>query len=354
MKTPAATWKIGLALTLVYLSWGTTYLAIKEGVKTLPPGLFGGVRVGSAGLVLLTWVLATGQWRRLGGREIAWLWLLGAILFVGGNGLISAAQKTVPSGMASVLVATTPLWIALLEAAAPRGDRLHGRGWVGLLLGLVGVSTLWLGRAPQSQDQMGWLGPFMVLGSALAWALGSVVQRHWRYAIPHLQAAALQMILGGASLALLGVSLGEARELTPAHFTSNAVLAFFYLLVVGSLIGFVAYSWLLNHVSAVVVGTYAYVNPVVAILIGWLFSDEALGASVVSGMCIILAGVGLVRSGGTPDAESEPETGAPCQSEEDSDQAHSVLPGKRIEPSAGVVYADGRNLSPISTDEVSP
>jgi drug/metabolite transporter (DMT)-like permease len=346
MKTPAATWKIGLALTLVYLAWGTTYLAIKEGVKTLPPCLFGGVRVASAGVVLLGWVSLTGQGRRVGGREIAWLWLLGSILFVGGNGLVSAAQKTVPSGMASVLVATTPLWIALLEALVPRGDRLHQRGWIGLLLGLAGVAILWLGRGPLLRDELSVLGPVMVLGSAFSWSLGSVIQRHWRCGVPHLQGAALQMILGGGSLAILGVSLGEAGDLTSEHFTSHAVTAFFYLLVVGSLIGFVAYNWLLHHVSAVVVGTYAYVNPVVAILVGWLLADEPLSAGVLGGMCVILTGVGLVRASRTPAAEGEPETGAPCPSEEDREGSLPIHAGKRIAPSPGVVYADTKE--PVS------
>jgi drug/metabolite transporter (DMT)-like permease len=295
----AAPWKIGLALVLVYLSWGTTYLAIKEGVRDLPPGLFGGVRVLLAGLVLLAYLAARGQRVGLRPRQGAWLFLVGCCMFVGGNGLINVAELSVPSGAASVLVATTPLWMALLERAVPGGDRLTGSGWLGLLLGLAGVAVLMTGRPGSREGGFSWLGPVLVLGSAFSWAAGSVLHRHGKAGGPHLVQAAWQMVLGGGSLALLGLVCGEGRVVANLdHVPVLGLVAFGYLLVVGSLVGFVAYTWLLGQVSAVVAGTYAYVNPVVALLLGWLLAGEPLSLAVLGGMVVILSGVALVRTAG--------------------------------------------------------
>jgi drug/metabolite transporter (DMT)-like permease len=300
-RRPAA-WTVVLAFTLVYLSWGTTYLAIKKGVKDegLPPALFAGSRVCLAGCLLLGLLALGRQPIRLPRGDWPSVVLSGCLLFVGGNGLITLAEKTVPSGMAAILVATTPLWIALLESAWPGGERVRQRGWLGLALGLAGVLVLLaprLGDGPDGLLQE--IGPVFVLTSALCWSLGSVVLRYHGVRGPHLAAAAYQMVIGGGSLALLGLALGEAERL-PARVTPGAVGAFVYLLVVGSLIGFVAFNWLLGHVSAARVGTYAYVNPVVAVLVGCLLDGEELTSAMVAGIAVILAGVALVRGRSRP------------------------------------------------------
>src|SRR5262249_18580923 len=191
---------------------------------------------------------------------------------------------------------TTPLWIALMEMLWPGGDRLTGRGWLGLLIGLAGVLLL---LAPKLHDPADFLvdaGPLLVLGSAASWSLGSLVMRYRRLGCSHLTAAAYQMILGGGSLTLLGLLLGEGGALTRDHFTAGAAFAFFYLLIVGSLVGFVAFNWLLGQVSAAQAGTYAYVNPLVAVLVGLLDGEELTGW-VVGGIVVTLAGVALVRGG---------------------------------------------------------
>jgi drug/metabolite transporter (DMT)-like permease len=292
-------WKLVVAFALVYISWGTTYLAIKEGVKTeqLPPALFGGTRVCLAGLLLLGFLRLRGQSLRLPWRELGSVSLIGLLLFVAGNGLITVAEKTVPSGVAAVLVASTPLWMALLEMLWPRGERLCTRGWVGLLIGLAGVLIV---LAPKLQEagSLQNLGFLLVLGSAGSWSVGALLLRYRRSRVSHLTAAAYQMAIGGGALALIGLAIGETRELTPEHLTPGAVFAFFYLLIVGSLVGFVAFNWLLGHVSAAQAGTYAYINPLVAILVGWLFGNEEISGWIIGGMAVILAGVGLVRSGG--------------------------------------------------------
>lgn len=293
-----ASWAIILAFTAIYLSWGTTYFAIREGVKTLPPALFGGVRIGLAGVLVLAYLALRGESIRVGVRDVFRISVGGMLLFVGGNGLITVAEKTVPSGVASVLVATTPLWIGLIEMLWPHGERLSPRGWLGLFTGLGGVLLL---LAPKLQHPSAFLqdlGPMLVLGSALAWSFGSVWLRYRRPRGSHLMSAAYQMVLGGGCLIVLGLILGESHELTPEHLTSHAIFAFFYLLVVGSLTGFIAYNWLLGHVPAALVGTYAYVNPFVAILVGWLLGGEELTGWIIGGMLVILAGVALIRSGG--------------------------------------------------------
>jgi drug/metabolite transporter (DMT)-like permease len=305
-----------LALGWVYLSWGTTYLAIREGVKTLPPGLFGGLRIALAGAVLLAWLALRGQGATLPWRELGAEWLVGALLFVGGNGLVTVGMKTVPSGVGSVLVATTPLWMVLLEASSPRGERLAARGWLGLLLGLGGVALLWAGRAYDGVAVAG-VGPLLLLGSALAWSVGSFIHRHRRSPAPLLRSAAWQMLLGGGTLALIGLAAGEAGALSAEQLTARAVFAFFYLLTVSSLAAFVAYLWLLRHVSAALAGTYAYVNPAVAVLLGWLLADEALTPALVGGLAVILAGVALVRASAVrslPGAKAQKELPCPDRS----------------------------------------
>jgi drug/metabolite transporter (DMT)-like permease len=294
----ASLWAIALAFTLVYVSWGTTYLAIKRGVQDeqLPPWLFSGTRVCLAGILLLGFLAARGQTLHLTRRDLGVLVAGGLLLFVGGNGVLTLAQRTLPSGTAAVLGATTPLWIALVELCWPGGDRLRGRGWFGLLLGLTGVLILMAPRLHNPVTLLSDAGPLLMLSSSLLWALGSVVMRYRRVGCSPFTAAGYQMLIGGGALALIGLVAGEAGRLSPAQLTPGAVWAFCHLLIFGSLVGFVAFNWLLGHVSAAQVGTYAYVNPVIAVLVGWLIDREHLTVWVVGGIGIILAGVALVRS----------------------------------------------------------
>jgi drug/metabolite transporter (DMT)-like permease len=297
-------WQVGLALALVYLCWSTTYLAIQEGMRTLPPLLFGGTRITLAGLLLLAYVRGTGQCAVPTGKTLLGTWLVGCLLFLGGNGLINMGQKIVPSGVASVLVATCPLFIALLERLLPRGERMPLLSWFGLLAGLIGVS-LTLERGGEAGGSV--VGMVLCLGSSFAWSVGSVLARHWPTRLSLLQTASLQMCLGGATMALTGVLVGELGQIGPEDITPGAVFAFCWLLVVGSLVGYVAYVWLLGHTSAAVAGTYAYVNPALAILIGWAFANETISRTVVIGLGIILCGVALVRAGSVPAPKSDPE-----------------------------------------------
>jgi drug/metabolite transporter (DMT)-like permease len=303
-----APWAIALALALVYVSWGTTYLAIREGVHgyQMPPALFGGVRVSLAGWIVLGFLWIQGESLRLPGREFVWIAVSGLLLFVCGNGLLTFALENMQSGTAAVLVTTTPLWVALLEMLWPWGDRLAARGWLGLAAGFGGVLLLLWPKIEDPSVLLKDLSPLLILGSSIGWAIASVILRYRRRTGSHLVAAAYQMILGGSTMALVGLAIGESGLLTAAQFTPWALAPFFYLLVVGSLVGFVAFNWLLGHVSATLVGTYAYVNPLVAILVGWWWGDEALSARIFVGMAIILTGVALVRGAGRPRHRQRP------------------------------------------------
>jgi drug/metabolite transporter (DMT)-like permease len=295
-----ATWKRVLAFSLLYLSWGTTYFAIRAGVhgEKLPPALFGGVRVALAGFILLAFLAWRGEKIRMPGRDFVWVALSGLLLFVGGNGLITFALDNVPSGVTAVLVAATPLWMALMETAWPGGDRLSARGWCGLLTGLGGVLILLWPKSEDASLLFQQAGPLWILGSSLFWALGSLVIRYRRGSNSPIVSAAYQMVVGGMVTTLLGIAIGEVPQLTAERLTLGAAFSFFYLLIVGSLIGFVAFNWLLGHVRATLVGTYAYINPLIAILVGWLLGGEDMTIRILAGVVVILSGVALVRAGG--------------------------------------------------------
>lgn len=305
--SPPPAWAVILAFALIYISWGTTFKPIQIGVRDehLPPALFGGSRVGLAGLFILAFQALRGQKLRLERGELFSTVAVSWMLFVAGNGLITVAEKWVDSGVAAVLAATTPFWLGLFAMFWPHEERLTLRGWTGLIVGLGGVLIL---LAPRLSDPSAFvqdLSPLLVLGSAASWALGSLCIRHVRSRTDHLTMAGYQMAIGGASLSLLGLCLGERY---PDRLTIAAAVLFVYLLVVGSLIGFIAFNWLLGHVSAAKVGTYAYVNPVIAVLIGWL-TGEPTNAWMLTGIATILLGVFLIRGGERPpDTAAQTET----------------------------------------------
>ncbi len=303
---PPPAWAIALAFGIVFISWGTTYKATSIAMKDeqMPPALFGGVRLFLAGTILLLCQLARGQSLRLRIGEIAALVLVGWFFFLGANFLINFGQKKINSSVSAILIATTPLWIGLFGMLWPKGERLTLRGWLGLLIGFAGIV---LTLAPQLHAGLNLFGdPYalFILGSAASWALGSLVSRHLALKIPHLTSAGYQMLFGGGSQVLLGTALGEWQQIP--ELTGRAIGCFFYVLVFGSLMGFVAFNWLLGHVPTAKVGTYAYVNPVIAVFIGWCFGEQMHGW-IFAGIAVILVGVYLVRRDHAPSEEIEVE-----------------------------------------------
>ena len=300
MSSPQASaappvWQIAVGFAILYVVWGTTYLAIKIGVgdERLPPYLFGGSRIGAAGLVLLAFQAIRGQSLRFGRGEWPGL-LYGTIfLFIGGNGLITYSLQFIPSGESAVLAATTTLWIALFSCCIPGGDRLRPLGWLGLFLGICGVLVLeWPMLREQGFSFARSAGPWFALASAAAWGVGSVLARHLPTKMPRLTASGWQMALGGGGMIAVGLLIGERP---PSSVPPATIVVFVYLLIVGSLLAFVTFQWMLQHVSATKVGTYAYVNPLVAVLLGAWWRNEPLTAELFGGMAIILVAVFLVR-----------------------------------------------------------
>jgi drug/metabolite transporter (DMT)-like permease len=290
-------WALILAFTLVYLCWGTTYLALKKAVREegLPPALFGGTRICLAGLVVLAVQACRRQQVTIPARDQAAVVLGGVFLFIGGNGLLNMAGQTLDSGVCAVLAATTPLWIGLIEVLWPAGERLSVLGWAGLFVGAFGVAFLSFPELQKAGDKPMDPGYLYVLLSAGCWALGSLIVRRKRIFCSHWTAAAYQMILGGGGLAIVGLVAGEWQRM-PDQLTLKAAGAFTWLLIFGSLIGFTAYNWLLSHVPATQVGTYAYVNPAIAVVVG-VIDGESATAWLIGGILIILVGVALVRAG---------------------------------------------------------
>jgi drug/metabolite transporter (DMT)-like permease len=301
---PPPAWMIALAFGIVFFSWGTTYLATSIAMKKehMPPGLFGGVRILTAGVILLAYQAIRGQLLRLGGGDYLRLFIVGVFLFMSSNFLIGYGQKQVDSGVSAILIATTPLWIGLFAMLWPSGERLSWRGWLGLLIGFAGIVLTKLDSKAALAD----FYSLLILASAASWAMGSLISRHMALSIPHFTSAGFQMLFGGMSQVALGAAVGEWSDV-PEQLTPRAIAAFLYLLVFGSLLGFVAFNWLLGHVSAAKVGTYAYVNPIIAVFIGWSANETTVDALLLAGIAVILLGVYLVRSDHMPSKEIELE-----------------------------------------------
>jgi drug/metabolite transporter (DMT)-like permease len=276
-----------IAYLVVCVFWGSTYLAIKIGVTELPPFLFAGLRFLTAGLLLLAVARALGDPlpRRSDWRTLA---IVGVMLLAGGNALVVWSEQYIGSGIASIFVVTVAMWTALFDALIPGGSGdLSWRIVAGLLLGFLGTLLL-VGATPAQILAADKRGPIALTIASASWALGTVyAKRHPTQASPYMGAAS-QMIIGGAVVALLGTLLGE----WPAwHLTGRGIGAIAYLVVFGSILGFSAYAYALRHASATIVGTYAYVNPVIAVLLGWLLLREPVAGRTFLAMAMILTAV---------------------------------------------------------------
>ncbi len=284
--------KIVLAFTAIYLIWGSTYLAIRFAIETLPPFSMAAVRFLVAGGVL--YAIA----RRRADRPTALNWLsagiVGTLLLAGGNGGVVWAEQWVPSGLTALIVATVPLWMVLFDwlfAGAPRPSRPL---MVGLALGLFGVGLLMSSSEVGAGSREGLLGGLAVLGASVSWAAGSIYARKARLPRSPFLATAMQMIVGGLVLSLVATIAGEGGELNISEFSLKSILALAYLIVFGAFIAFTAYIWLLGVSTPARVSTYAYVNPAVAVLLGWLFAGERLDLRAALAVLIILSAVAVV------------------------------------------------------------
>jgi drug/metabolite transporter (DMT)-like permease len=288
-------WKTLLAFACIYILWGSTFLAIRIGVHQVPPLILAAIRFLVAGLVLYAFMIARRepsptfrQWRAAS--------LLGLLIFVGDYGLLFWAEQRVPSGIAAVMMATIPAFMALAEILFLRTQKLTPRLALALLIGLGGVAilmihTFHLGGAPISTT-----GAIALILASISWSIASVITRTLPLPPSKAMSAAAQMLTGGVMLALTAAAFGEFRQFHPSTISAPAWWSLLYLIVAGSLIGFTAYVWLIHHESPTKVGTYAYVNPVIAVVIGYFLGGETIGLRTILGTLCVLFSVIVITT----------------------------------------------------------
>ena len=301
--------KIWIALLTIYLVWGSTYLGIRYAVETIPPFLMAGTRFLLAGLILYTWrrlagdpAPTRGQWLRAS--------VVGLLMLLGGNGLLSLAEQHVASGIAALIIGSVPLWMTTIEALRPGGARPNILGILGLVVGFGGIAllvapSLLSGNPLESQP----LGILILLGASLFWSLGSIYSRTADLPDSTLLATAMEMLAGAAGLYLVGAFAGEWSRLSLADVTARSWISLLYLVVFGSMVGFTTYAWLLRAAPVSLVATYAYVNPLVAILLGSLLAQESMTAPELLAAAIIIGSVVLINASRRLKSQPPPAAG---------------------------------------------
>ena len=296
------------AFFAVYVFWGSTYLAIKYAIETLPPFLMAGARFLFAGSILILWARLSKDYETPQLKHWKTSFIVGTLLLLGGNGGVVLAQHFIPSSLAALLVATEPLWIVVLSWLWLNRGRPNWKVALGLLLGFAGVWMLISGR-PSSAGASGgvgqWIGIIAVIIGAFSWAAGSVYGLRATTPKSSLLTAGMQMIAGSASLLVVGLVRGELSSFDPSAVSSSSLIGLTYLIIFGSLIGFTAYSWLLKNARPSMVATYAYVNPVIAVLLGWLIAGESMTGQMLIGAGIVVGSVVLITSQNSEDKEAE-------------------------------------------------
>lgn len=300
-------WKTLTAFAIIYFVWGCTFFAIRVGVEQIPPLLLAALRFFFAGLALLIW---TGIKREPAPRSREWpsILLLAAMIFVIDYGLLFWAEQRVPSGIAAVVLATIPAFMALAEIFLLRTQKLTLQLALALLIGFAGVAVLTirsfrLGGAPVDA-----IGAGALIVAAISWSLASVLTRRLPLPASKVMSSATQMLAGGIMLAVLAAVSGEFQRFHPAGVSLGAWMALLYLTVFGSIIGFTAYLWLIHHESPTKVGTYAYVNPLVAVVVGYFWGAEPLGLRTILGTACVLVSVILITTARKPPAPLDSRT----------------------------------------------
>jgi drug/metabolite transporter (DMT)-like permease len=286
-------WRVMLAFGLVYLFWGSTYLGIGVAVKYVPPYVMTGTRFLIAGLVMLAYCAWSGRKIAVSAQQLLKLAVIGCLLLTLANTLLAWAEVTLPTGLSALIVAITPLWFLIVDSFVMRGDRVSSRGYMGLLLGVIGIAVLlWPKlRSVNALERRQFYAALILIFGSLCWSVGSALSKRWQTGIDPFSASGWEMAIAGiVNLIVAGI----AGEYPHAHWTSHAIAAVAYLIVFGSWVGFSAFIWLLQHVSMSKVATYAYVNPVVAVILGWIVLHERVDAFLLAGTVIIVSSVALV------------------------------------------------------------
>jgi drug/metabolite transporter (DMT)-like permease len=295
---------LALNFGLVYLFWGSTYLGIDIAVEHIPPALMCGLRFTTAGVIMLLYCLLRGETLRYSARELLQMAIVGILLLMGGNLTLSFAELYIPSGLAALLLAITPLWFLVLDSMLIGHHRVSGRGLAGLALGFSGtIILIWpqlTSTGGLGNKELWW--SIALIGGSLSWALGSVLAKKWQSGPPTVAVTAWQVFFAG--LANLIFALLK-RDFGHATWAPRGIAAVAYLVIGGSLIGYTAYIYILAHAPTAKVSTYAYVNPVVAVFLGWLVLHEKIDAYILAGSVIVIASVVLV-TGASVKKKSQP------------------------------------------------
>lgn len=287
--------QVAIAFAMVYVLWGSTFLAIGIAVKHMPPTMMGATRFLISGSAMLAICLFTRRSIRITMEDFWKLALIGVLLLTGGNVVVGWAEKYVPTGLAALILSITPIWVAIVEAWILRSDRLSWRGVLGLVLGTTGLLVLLWPKlhATTALGRMQLLGCIALIFAALSWTCGSILSRRSSLTVGPIVATGWEMAIAGTVNFLLALGLGDVHKV---DWNMPAVLSITYLVIGGSLLGFTAYIWLLEHVPTAKVATYAYVNPIVAVILGAVVLHEKIDAYIVVGSAVIVAGVILVTT----------------------------------------------------------
>ena len=301
------TWKALLAFAIIYFVWGSTYLAIRVGVREIPPFLMAGMRFLVAGIVLYAWMRAQGTPSPTA-REWSGATVLAVLIFVLDYGLLFWAERRVPSGIAAVMLATIPVFMTLSEIWIIKTQRLTVRLGAALITGIAGVAVLVNRSGSFGDTAIDTPGACALVVAAISWSLASALTRKVPLPSAKTMSSGVQMLAGGVLLTLAATLLGEFHGFRMQAVSAKAWLALAYLIVAGSIVAFTAYVWLIHHESPTKVGTYAYVNPVVAILVGYFFGGEAIGLrTIVGSVLVLLSVIGITTS---PSKAARPSTRA--------------------------------------------
>ncbi|HVO75057.1 MAG TPA: EamA family transporter [Ignavibacteriaceae bacterium] len=282
-----------LAWIAVCIIWGTTYLAIRIGVADLPPMLFAGLRWLFAGTVLIIY-LKFKKYKLPERRDILPIAVTGIALLGFGNGLVVFGEQWVSSGLTALLITTTPFWMVGIQSAFYKDTKISFTSILGLVLGLAGVALIFGSHFEELLDTSYLIGALSIMGAVIAWATGSVFSKHKAVSVHPMTSAAVQMLIAGGAQTVLGFILGEASNL---HYSSSGFLSFAYLTLIGSIFGYGSYIYAITNLPLPLVSTYAYINPLIAVFLGWFVLNERLDLIIFISALIIIAGVMLVKKG---------------------------------------------------------
>ncbi|RPJ23018.1 MAG: EamA family transporter [Chloroflexi bacterium] len=298
--------KVWIALLALYIVWGSTYLAIRFSVETIPPFLHASIRFLISGAILFLWRRAAGDavptksnWKSTA--------IVGTLLLLGGNGLVALAEKSIPSGIAALVISTSPFWLVLFESLRAGGTKPNWQSLFGLVIGFGGVFLL-IGPAEITGSEVSFntFGIILLLLAPFFWSLGSIYARGADMPKSTLMSTGMQMLTGSVALFVVSLVTGELNGFSFGEVSMRSLWGLIYLITFGSLIGFVSYGWLLHNAPVSLTSTYAYVNPVVAVILGWLLADEALNTRIVIASAIIIGSVILINSARQVKVKTQP------------------------------------------------